>query len=233
MQVFISWSGEQSKKLADAIRAWLQPVLQSVEPYFSHVDIDTGARWYSELVEALEKSNVGLIILTQENLNNPWIMFEAGAIARSVERVRVCPILFGIQKADLKGPLSFFQAAEFEKDFRGVVNTINKSLENPLPDQTLDRDLRAVVAAARNRSEGHYATTISRDRTATLRQRNPRGNSVEHQSIEQQAAGHSGHCPRCERSACRRRGRRRSRQGKRKAERKTATAMIGPDCAPE
>jgi TIR domain len=75
MQVFISWSGEQSKKLADAIRAWLQPVLQSVEPYFSHVDIDTGARWYSELVEALEKSNVGLIILTQENLNNPWIMF--------------------------------------------------------------------------------------------------------------------------------------------------------------
>src|SRR5262245_63674971 len=140
MQIFISWSGEQSKQLGEAIRAWLPLVLQSVEPYFSPVDIDTGARWYGEIVGAHEKSNVGLIVLTPGNLSSQWIMFEAGAIARSVERARVCPILFGIRKADLKGPLSFFQAAEFDQEgFQGVVKTINKALEKPLAETALDK----------------------------------------------------------------------------------------------
>jgi hypothetical protein len=122
MKVFICWSGEHSKQLAAAIHTWLRDVLQAVEPYLSSVDIDKGARWYSEIVDALEKSDIGLIILTQENLANPWIMFEAGAVARSVERARVCLILFDIKKTDLRGPLSFFQATQYgQSSERGVV----------------------------------------------------------------------------------------------------------------
>jgi hypothetical protein len=126
MKVFISWSGEQSKQLAEAIKEWLPRVLQSVELYFSDTDIQAGARWYSEIIDALEKSDAGLVILTPENITRQWIMFEAGAIARSVEKGRVCPILFGIEKSDLKGPLAFFQSAEFaEDDFRKLLRTLN------------------------------------------------------------------------------------------------------------
>jgi TIR domain len=64
-----------------------------VEVYFSDTDIEVGSRWYNEIVDALEKSDAGLVILTAENISRQWIMFEAGAIARSVERGRVCPIL--------------------------------------------------------------------------------------------------------------------------------------------
>jgi len=140
MQVFISWAGAQSKQLGEAIREWLPFVLQSVEPYFSPADIDKGARWYSDIVQALEQSNVGLIILTPEALTSQWIMFEAGAIAKRFEQGRVCPILFGMRTADLKGPLAHFQAAEFSKEeFRGVVNTINKALQKPLAEPALDK----------------------------------------------------------------------------------------------
>lgn len=125
-KVFISWSGDRSKQLGAAIRAWLPKVLQSVEVYFSDTDIEVGSRWYNEIVDALEKSDAGLVILTPENITRQWIMFEAGAIARSVERGRVCPILFGLKKSDLKGPLGFFQSAEFvEDDFRKLLRTLN------------------------------------------------------------------------------------------------------------
>jgi TIR domain len=140
MKVFISWSGERSRQLGEAIRDWLPLVLQSVEPYFTPADIDKGARWHGEIVQALEKSDIGLIILTQQNLASQWIMFEAGAIARSVERARVCPLLFDIKKTDLQGPLSFFQAADFtQEDFRSVVITINKAQQRPLPEATLTK----------------------------------------------------------------------------------------------
>jgi len=129
MKVFISWSGDYSKQLAAAIDWWLPKVLNQVEVYFSDIDIEVGSRWYHSIVDNLEKSDAGLVILTPENITRQWIMFEAGAMARSVTQARVCPILFGITKSELKlngGPLSFFQAVEFtEDDFRKLQKTIN------------------------------------------------------------------------------------------------------------
>ncbi len=42
-KVFISWSGELSNKLAEAVRQWLPGVLQFVKPYFTPSDIEKGA----------------------------------------------------------------------------------------------------------------------------------------------------------------------------------------------
>src|SRR5262249_2203724 len=129
MKVFISWSGDYSKQLAAAIYWWLPKVLNPVDVYFSDTDIEVGSRWYHSIVDNHEKSDAGLLILTPENITRQWIMFEAGAMARSVTQARVCPILFGITKSELNlngGPLSFFQAAEFtEDDFRKLQKTIN------------------------------------------------------------------------------------------------------------
>lgn len=125
-KVFISWSGDYSRQLAAAIKKWLPMVLQSVEVYFSDTDIEVGSTWYDAIIDALERSDAGLIILTPENITRQWIMFEAGAIARGVSKDRVCPILFGIKKSALKGPLQFRQSVEFtEGDFRKLLKTIN------------------------------------------------------------------------------------------------------------
>jgi hypothetical protein len=100
--------------------------LQFVEPYFSETDIEIGSTWHSEIIAALEHSDIGLIILTPENMTRPWLLFEAGAIARGVGKQRVCPILFDLKKSDVTGPLWHFQTVEFTKtDFRKLLNTIN------------------------------------------------------------------------------------------------------------
>jgi hypothetical protein len=55
MRVFISWSGNLSRQLGEALRKWLPSALQYVKPYFTPADIDKGARWASEI-----KSRQGL-----------------------------------------------------------------------------------------------------------------------------------------------------------------------------
>src|SRR5262245_9994517 len=140
MKVFISWSGDRSRQFAEVIRWWLPNVLQSANPYFSPADIDKGARWSDEISKELGQSSICVIAMTRECLNSPWIMFEAGAISRVVGETRVCPIVFGIDKTDLVGPLSSFQAtAVNETELRQLLTTINNAAkEAPLPEQTLD-----------------------------------------------------------------------------------------------
>lgn len=56
-------------------------------------------------------------------------MFEAGALSKSMEKSRVCPMLFGVEPTDLAGPLVQFQAAPFSKDeVRKVMKTVNSQL---------------------------------------------------------------------------------------------------------
>ncbi len=54
-KVFISWSGDLSRKLGEALRNWLPAALQYVKPYFSPDDIEKGAKWNSEIAKELEK----------------------------------------------------------------------------------------------------------------------------------------------------------------------------------
>lgn len=93
-KVFISWSGELSNKLAEAVRQWLPGVLQFVKPYFTPSDIEKGARWGSDILTELDSSDIGIICLTKENLEKPWILFESGALSKNFEKSRVCTLLF-------------------------------------------------------------------------------------------------------------------------------------------
>ena len=139
MKIFISWSGPKSEKVGAAIKNWLPNVLQSVQPYFTPSDIEKGARWSEEISKELNESKVGLLCLTRDNINSDWILFEAGALSKTLEESRVCPILFGIKPTDLSGPLKQFQATEIEReDFRRLINVINNCLgENKLFEKTL------------------------------------------------------------------------------------------------
>ncbi|MDR6693805.1 TIR domain-containing protein [Stenotrophomonas sp. 1337] len=140
VRVFISWSGEQSKKYAEAIRDWLPAVIQMVSPYFTPTDIEKGARWSSDIAKELEQSQVGLICVTRDNLHSDWILFEAGALSKSLDKSHVCPVIFGIAPTDLSGPLKQFQATSFERaDFHKLISLINAKLGDArLPAKTLD-----------------------------------------------------------------------------------------------
>lgn len=128
-KVFISWSGSLSKAVAEEMRNWIPLVLQGAKPYFTPDDIEKGTRWSNDIAKELEASTVGIICLTKENLEKPWIMFEAGALSKKLDSSFVCPILFGLSNSDIKGPLVQFQASEFsKKDIYKIVNLINDNL---------------------------------------------------------------------------------------------------------
>ncbi len=129
-KVFISWSGELSRILAEALREWLPSALQYVKPYFSPEDIEKGTKWNTEIAKELELADIGIICLTHNNIEKPWILFEAGALSKSIDKSRVCTLLFDIEPADVKGPLTSFQSTRFQRDdFKRLITTINNSAE--------------------------------------------------------------------------------------------------------
>src|SRR3954470_11608790 len=128
MKVFISWSGELSRKVATILRPWIKCVLQATEPFMSAEDIDKGSLWFNALNDQLADTAVGIICLTRENVSQPWILFEAGSLAKGLSTPQVCTFLIDLAPKDLKAPLSQFNATSPTKDdlFR-LISTINKS----------------------------------------------------------------------------------------------------------
>lgn len=145
MNIFISWSGESSRKIAGILKDWIPNVLQSAKPYYTPSDIEKGSKWESEITKKLNECTVGLICLTTDNTEKPWVLFEAGALSNKLEKSRVCPILFGLNNSDLKGPLATFQTTEFEKgDFKKLIKSINLLLEDSqISDTVLDNVFEA------------------------------------------------------------------------------------------
>lgn len=140
MDVFISWSGDRSKAMAEYLRRWLKLVINAVDPWMSSSDIDKGARWSSDVASKLAASKVGIICVTPGNLNSSWLLFEAGALSKTLENTFVCPLLVGIEPLDISGPLAQFQATRMTKeDIRKLLGTINSALvEKALSEAHLD-----------------------------------------------------------------------------------------------
>jgi hypothetical protein len=139
MKVFLSWSGERSQGIAEALRDWLPKVIQAVQPWLSAVDIERGARWSTDIASELAQTSFGVLCLTPENLDSSWIHFEAGALSKTLDKTYVCPYLFELEPADLKGPLVQFNAARATKeDTLKLVHTVNDAQEAPLPKAVLE-----------------------------------------------------------------------------------------------
>jgi hypothetical protein len=139
--VFLSWSGARSKAAAKALKAWLPVVLQAASPWMSDEDIDKGSRGLDEVGKALEGMKIGIICLTDENLTEPWILYEAGALSKTLDaKTRICTYLLGdLEPQNVKAPLGLFQYTRAQQeDTRKLLHTINKALDTPLSEAHLD-----------------------------------------------------------------------------------------------
>lgn len=141
MKVFISWSGPLSKEVAQLLGSWIRDVLQGIETWISTDDIDKGSLWFGDISGQLADTSVGILCLTRENIDAPWILFEAGALSKGLSKSRVCPLLVNLSHTDLKPPLSQFNGTlPTREDMFKLIRTINAQYrENALSDDRIER----------------------------------------------------------------------------------------------
>lgn len=143
MRVFVSWSGEQAKLLATHLVTWIRQVVQSANPWMSE-SIEKGKRWSPEIAERLEESKIGIICVTRENRDAPWLLFEAGALSKTKD-AHVCTLLLDVTSADMQGPLAQFQhTACMKDDIRTLIATINRTVRASGATGLEDADLHEI-----------------------------------------------------------------------------------------
>jgi len=141
MKIFLSWSGKVSHDVALTLREWLPSVIQAIEPFVSSEDIERGSRWFADIGSELQNVNFGVLCITPENISAPWVLFEAGALSKTMDQSKVTPLLIGVKNSDLEGPLAQFNTTSIEKgDILKLLKTINKQLgTSVLAETTLEK----------------------------------------------------------------------------------------------
>jgi len=114
-QVFVSWSGNQSRGIASALSSFLRKF--NIPTFFSERDIRYGQKWYDALSKEMQAASICIICITENSIESPWVMFEAGSISNSIIGLRVIPYITGEKMIKHIGslPVGVFQAAESTK----------------------------------------------------------------------------------------------------------------------
>src|SRR5262249_37155939 len=103
-------------------------------------DLGSGVRWAPQLAAELSESTFGIICLTPDNLNAPWVLFEAGALTKHIEGRACCVLFGGLSAARVTEPLSQFQNRVFtEEEFRHLLRDINKLKEVPMESSAFNK----------------------------------------------------------------------------------------------
>lgn len=130
MMLFIGWSKDASRAIAQTFRDWILEVNSKIFPFVSFEDIRPGMDWRKTLSQSLMKANFGVLCMTEENLNAPWLLYETGLLSMATSQnnpdgePRIAPILFGVAHTDsLPDALHPYQSVRYE-DSRAMWNLI-------------------------------------------------------------------------------------------------------------
>lgn len=146
MKVFVSWSGQRSQAVAEALSAFLTKIIQSVEPFISTA-MDAGVRWNEVIAQNLDEHGIGILCVTPGNVRQPWLNYEAGALSLHLDDPgrRVVPYLLDFGSAgDLDPPLSQFNAVTADRAGTWkLVQTLNRLDKKPQSSENLSETFEA------------------------------------------------------------------------------------------
>ena len=78
--IFLCWSGTRSKRVAKALQRAIAGLDELGWRAKRSPEIAKGSLWFGQILEDLGHADAAIVCLTPENVNNPWMHFEAGAI---------------------------------------------------------------------------------------------------------------------------------------------------------
>ena len=125
--MFISHA-EGDGTVANALEAFLKLTFSSQVRVFNisnDQSLEPGDDWWATIEKNLQDLQVMLVVVTPQNVNRPWIHFEAGAAWLLQKRVIPC-LARGMTKSSLPSPLNHFQAVSLsvERDVQRLINAI-------------------------------------------------------------------------------------------------------------
>lgn len=133
-KIFISWSGDNSKEIARTLKVALEQKIfagSGLECFVSDEEIKAGEDWWAKIKKELRSCNIGLAVITKENIHAPWLYFETGVIV--AREKRLIPLLFNCDYRLLEHtPLQIKQMKNFHdaKQFRDMIFQINSLFGN-------------------------------------------------------------------------------------------------------
>lgn len=140
MKVFISWSGDAERQVAEALRAAITTVCAGrAQPFVSSQDIPKGERGIPFIDAELASNDYGIVVLSAANHAKPWINYEGGAMASTLANP-VATVLLDLNPADFDGPLRTRQATRFteRQDMRDLFVQIAAAADPDMPASTTD-----------------------------------------------------------------------------------------------
>jgi hypothetical protein len=129
--------------MAAALKEALPCLIPTIEVFMSERDIAKGSDGNAVIHEKLVAASFGVVCVTPDNLERPWLNYETGALAARLGG-RTSPFLLKVPSESLLGtPLSRLQWARVEDEPSGyiLVQSINGSVEGDavIPEPTLRR----------------------------------------------------------------------------------------------
>lgn len=141
MKVFLSWSKDRSKQIAQALADWLPLVVPGVHPFMSEQSLRAGVFHHEALRQEIQDAAYCIVCVTPENIREPWLNYEAGAIAERLNG-RTCPYLFEEAKFNdlAPTPLSRLQGRKVNRDDTlSLVQEVASGLPVEYQPKRLDR----------------------------------------------------------------------------------------------
>jgi hypothetical protein len=146
VSIFISWSGPSSREVGREVKQLVSEVLGTDDVFMSDEDIAPGDKSLEEIDLALKRSTAALIIVSARTAREPWLNFEAGAMAVRLAKTSVVPILLDLDFNQLIQPLAQFQAIRYDdrEKFRKTLVLLNMQRgSDRIKTETLDIVLTA------------------------------------------------------------------------------------------
>jgi TIR domain-containing protein len=149
--VFVSWSGEHSKRVADVLRVVIESRLPTGGEVFFSPRMRPGASPMQEMLERnLLATDAHVVVLTEESAKSPWVTWEAAASwARGKALV---PIFVDVRPEDVNGPLKLLaqgvrldEERELERGISEVLSAVGGHGDRPLSTDELASIRRAAT----------------------------------------------------------------------------------------
>ena len=98
-KIFISWSKDTSKLIAQELRIFINNIFSSAIELFFSPEIYKGTCVDKEIHENLLSCSKCIVCITADNFKNPWLLYESGVIYgsnynKSNNKSIIVPILF-------------------------------------------------------------------------------------------------------------------------------------------